>query len=224
MNKKLRVTLITVLSFLLLSSNVAYGLTTNQLNNCINQCQYQKDVAHNIAESARQLGCAEDNPIIVEASRLWFSYHEDEIKYLEELEANSELDQFIADNQSNIKAIAGTMYAEARGLDARECSMIAWCILNRYDTQRFGSSLHSVIWAKSQFAHSTRTVSDSGIDLVWLATDVLSRWYREKQGETEVGRTLPQGYCFYYGNGHHNLFRMKNSGFGSYNFGLSNPY
>lgn len=222
--------LIALLSIVLVlsSSITSFGLTTSELNSEIDNCLNNKNSVHQIATIARQLGCQESNPIIVEASRLWWEYDALELGYRSDLEKesqyDSELNKFLSDNYSNAVAMAGTMYAESRGLDARECSMISWCILNRYDTQRYGKTLSSVIWAKSQFAHSTRTVSDSGIDLVWLAQDVLTRWYKEQQGETNVGRTLPQGYCFYYGNGHHNLFRMKNSGWGSYNFGLWNPY
>lgn len=180
--------------------------------------------ANQIANAARSIGLPENNPIIVEASRIWW---EEQNRVIEEAKVQaeqSEIQKFLSDHSADAKAMAGTMYAEARGLDKREMSMVCWTILNRWESGRFGSTLTSVIWAKSQFAHSTRTVSDNGTDLVWLANDVLARWYREQHGETNVGRTLPKGYYFYYGDGHHNYFRMSNSGKGSYNFGLPNPY
>lgn len=175
--------------------------------------------ANQIANMARSMGLPEDNAIITEASRIWWA--EEEAKAAAE---EAELMAFLNEHYADAVAMAGTMYAEARGLDKREQSMVCWCILNRLDSGRFGSTLNQVIWAKSQFAHSTRTVSDSGTDLVWLAQDVLTRYWKEKHGETNVGRTLPQGYCYYYGNSRHNLFRMQNSGKGSYQFGLPNPY
>lgn len=175
--------------------------------------------ANGIANVARSMGLPESNPIIAEASRIWW---EEETAKAERAEA--ERMAFLNEHYSDAVAMAGVMYAEARGLDKREQSMICWCILNRLDSAKFGSNLNAVIWSKSQFAHSTRTVSDNGTDLVALAQDVLSRWYREKNGETNVGRTLPPGYYFYYGNGHHNFFRATNSGRGSYDFGLVNPY
>ena len=181
--------------------------------------------ANQIATIARSMGLQNDHPIISEASKIWWQEEtERQNAAAEQAEFEASLQGFLSDHYADAVAIAGTMYAEARGLDKREMSMVAWCILNRYDTQRFGSTMGQVIWAKSQFAHSTRKVSDDGTDLVWLAQDVLTRWYREKHGEETVGRTLPQGYCFYYGNGRHNLFRMKNSGVGAYNFGLEDPY
>lgn len=181
--------------------------------------------SHTIATMARSMGLADDNPIIAEASRIWW---EEQTRVnneaMEKAEFEASLQGFLNDHYAEAVAMAGVMYAEARGLDKREMSMVAWCILNRYDTQRFGSTMSQVIWAKSQFAHSNRTVSDDGTDLIWLAQDVLSRWYRERHGEENVGRTLPKGFCYYYGNGKHNLFRTKNGGAGSYDFGLGNPY
>ena len=203
---------VTVAAFALVSSTVAVfsadGWTENQTK------------ANGIANVARSMGLAEDNPIIVEASRIWW---EEETAKAERAEA--ERLAFLNDHYSDAVAMAGVMYAEARGLDKREQSMICWCILNRLDSGRFGANLNAVIWSKSQFAHSTRTVSDRGTDLVALAQDVLSRWYREKQGETNVGRTLPPGCCFYYGDGKHNYFRTSDRGKGSLWFeGYGNPY
>lgn len=181
--------------------------------------------ANQIANIARAMGLPETHAIISEASKIWWQEEtERQNAAAEQAEFEASLQGFLTDHYAEAVAIAGVMYAEARGLDKREMSMVAWCILNRWDTQRFGSTLSSVIWARNQFAHSTRTVSDDGTDLVWLAQDVLTRWYREKHGEEIVGRTLPQGYCYYYGNGRHNLFRTRNSGAGAYNFGLWNPY
>lgn len=181
--------------------------------------------ANQIAGIARMMNLGEDNPIIKEASRIWWEeQNRITAEMAEQKEFEESLQGFLNEHYADAVAMAGVMYAEARGLDTREQSMVAWCILNRWDTQRYGSTLHDVIWARAQFAHSRKTVSDNGTDLLWLAQDVLTRWYREKHGEQNVGRTLPEGYCFYYGNGKHNLFRTKNSGAGAYDFGLENPY
>lgn len=181
--------------------------------------------ANQIANIARAMGLPETHAIISESSKIWWQEEtEKQNAAAERAEFEASLQGFLDDHYAEAVAMAGVMYAEARGLDRREMSMVAWCILNRYDTQRFGSTMSQVIWARNQFAHSTRKVSDDGTDLIWLAQDVLTRWYREKHGEENVGRTLPQGYCFYYGNGRHNLFRTKNSGAGAYNFGLWDPY
>lgn len=178
-----------------------------------------------IANMARSIGLSEDNPIIKESSRIWWEEQDRVIsEAAEQASKEAELQAFLNEHYSDAVAMAGTMYAEARGLDKREMSMICWTILNRWDSGRFGSTLHSVIWAKSQFAHSNRKVADNGADLVWLAQDVLTRYWKEKNGGQNVGRTLPKGYLFYYGDGRHNYFRVTNSGRGAYNFGLWNPY
>ena len=183
--------------------------------------------ANQIANLARAMGLPEDNPIIAEASRIWW---EEAVRLNREAEERQEreaaCEAFLQEHEADAAAMAHVMYCEARGLDAREMSMVSWCILNRLDSGRFGSTITGIITARGQFAYSARskTVSDNGTDLVWLAKDVLSRWYREKQGEAEVGRTLPQGFCFYYGNGRHNYFRLTNNGSGEYIFGLPNPY
>lgn len=178
-----------------------------------------------IANMARSIGLSEDNPIIKESSRIWWEEQDRVIsEAAERASKEAELQAFLNEHYSDAVAMAGTMYAEARGLDKREMSMVCWTILNRWDSGRFGSTLHSVIWAKSQFAHSNRRVADNGADLVWLAQDVLTRYWKEKNGEQNVGRTLPKGYLFYYGDGRHNYFRVTNSGRGAYNFGLWNPY
>lgn len=181
--------------------------------------------ANQIATIARTMNLAEDNPIIKETSRIWWEEQTRvDNEKAEQAEFEASLQGFLNEHYSDAVAMAGIMYAEARGLDEREQSMVCWCILNRWDAGKYGNTLNDVIWSRSQFAHSKKTVSDSGTNLVWIAQDVLQRWYKEKHGYKDVGRTLPQGYCFYYGNGRHNFFRMKNSGAGAYEFGLSNPY
>ena len=176
--------------------------------------------ASQIANIARSMGLAESNPIITEASRLWW----EEQAAIEEAKRVEEA-QFLSDYHNEAVMIAKVMYCEARGINSKkELSMIAWTILNRYDAG-FASSISRVITAPNQFAYraSARTVSDHGIDLVALAEDVLLRWHRENLGETDVGRTLPKGYCYYKGNGKHNRFQQTNNGVGYTDFGV-NPY
>lgn len=213
MKKKWLAILITALMVLVAVSPVYAGWSRLQ------------DQMHSIAQTAREAGLQEESPIIAEASRIWWEENVRMTREAEErAEAEAELQGFLQEHYADAVAMAGVMYAEARGLSMREMSMVSWCILNRWDTQRFGSTLSSVIWSRSQFAHSKRTVSDNGTDLIWLAQDVLARWWKEQHGEIDVGRTLPAGYVYYAGDGHHNYFREYYRGRGSYNFGLWDPY
>lgn len=219
MKKRLPFLLALIMIFSTVTCYAVDGWTDNQ------------NKAHEIANIARSMNLSDDNPIITEASHIWFEEQAAvEARKAEEAKQKTldeEALEYANSMPNEATAMAHVMYSEARGLDAREMSMIAWTILNRYDAGgRFGKSIMGVICYPNQFAYNKRSplVSDRGIDLVWLAKDVLARWYKEKHGLSNVGRTLPAGYYFYYGNGKHNLFRQTNSGMGSYNFGLLNPY
>lgn len=106
--------------------------------------------------------------------------------------------------QSDIADLANVMHSEANGLDTREVSMVAWCVLNRVDANQ--GSIHSICWS-NQFTRRGNTTA-----YAWLAEDVLIRWYMEKAGVTNVGRTLPSNYYWFTGNGQHNFFRCDFNG------------
>lgn len=48
---------------------------------------------------------------------------------------------------------------------------------------------------------------DAGVEA--LVLDVLGRWEEEKQGQENVGRTLPAEYLFFWGDGWHNHFTTE---------------
>lgn len=119
--------------------------------------------------------------------------------------------------ENDVTMIAQVMYLEARGIKSKtEIACIGWVILNRYNAG-YANSISGVITAPNQFAWyaGAPTVSDYGYDLKALARDVLERWNREKNGETNVGRVLPSDYLWYAGRNGHNWFRNSYSG-GSY--------
>ena len=133
--------------------------------------------------------------------------------------------------------LAKIMYNEARGIKSRtEIACIAWTILNRFDAG-YGKSIKAVATAKNQFAYTSgaKTVSDYGYDLIALAKDVGDRYSKEKAGYTGVGRVLPKGYYWYYGDGSHNYFFNNYQKFmacvkarkyvgGGWNYSLASPY
>ena len=121
--------------------------------------------------------------------------------------------------------MARVMFLEARGVKSKtEIACIGWTILNRVDAG-YGS-ISAVITAPNQFAYSASasTTSDYGYDLVALATDVLDRWSREKAGQSNVGRVLPNGYLWYAGDGRHNYFRNQYKGGTRWTYSLPSPY
>lgn len=127
--------------------------------------------------------------------------------------------------------LAKLLYQEARGVSGIFCDVshearqaaVLWCVLNRLDNGSYGDSIVDVVTAHNQFAYDPQTPVDK--ELLWLANDVLTRWSMEKNGETDVGRTLPANYFFFLGDGEENHFR---NGFKDYDntwdWSLPDPY
>ena len=138
---------------------------------------------------------------------------------------------------SDATICAKIMYNEGRGLKSKtELACIVWTILNRVDAG-YGSTIQKVALAKHQFAYTAgaKTTSDYGYDLIALAKDVMDRWSKEKAGFSNVGRVLPRGYTWYYGDGKHNYFFNNYAKFtacvkarryvgGGWNYSLKSPY
>ena len=119
------------------------------------------------------------------------------------------------------------LHGEAGGIPSlTEQSGVLWIVCNRVDSESsfFPDDIESVIEQEGQFdgyiPGETYTEADYE-----LAVDVFERWYREKNGETEVGRTLPKEYLFFLGDGEHNHFTTTQNGL-PYKFGsqLISPY
>lgn len=91
----------------------------------------------------------------------------------------------------------------------RKKAACVWCALNRVD-QGYGS-ITTVITAPYQFIGYD---ADNPIDdeIKALCEDVLTRWYAEKDGETNTGRVLPSDYLWFSGDGKHNYFRNAYKG------------
>lgn len=118
--------------------------------------------------------------------------------------------------------IAKVLFRECRGVPSvTEQACVAWTVLNRVDY--YDSTIYAVVRAPGQFAFKEDTTVDSV--LLELAYDVLNRWNCKKNGDTYVGRVLPEEYIYFEGRGGHNYFRDRFDG--SYNiwgFSLESPY
>ena len=125
-------------------------------------------------------------------------------------------------NPSDVELIAKTVYGEARGCSTVEQSAVIWCILNRVDAG-YGSIEH-VITKPYQFIGYKESNPVKG-EFVELAIDVLIRWQAEKQCIGEVGRTLPDNYLWFHGDGERNYFRDKyNGNYNTWDWNCINPY
>lgn len=98
------------------------------------------------------------------------------------------------------------LYGEARGIDSEaEKAAIAWCVLNRVDDNRFPDTVSAVVTQRSQFSgYSPDHPVQSNLYL--LSLDVLTRWRQGKAGGMTTGRVLPEGYCYFMGDGVRNYF------------------
>lgn len=123
-----------------------------------------------------------------------------------------------------VEMLAKTIWAEARGVPstARQAA-VAWCALNRLDAGTFGDTLAEVLSKPYQFDYDPASpVTD---EFLTLADDVLCRWYLEKTGAQDVGRTLPEDYLFFEGDGLENHFRKEYEKTGdTWDWSLPDPY
>lgn len=127
--------------------------------------------------------------------------------------------------EADAQYIAKTIWGEARGCSKMEQAAVAWCILNRVDNDNpyFPDTISGVVRQPSQFSGYSRhnPVED---ELLELAEDVLERWEREKNGETDVGRVLPGQYLYFGGNGRTNRFRTQSGLNDIWDWSCENPY
>lgn len=137
--------------------------------------------------------------------------------------------------RTDIEAMARTLYGEARygAVPEVERSMVVWTILNRLDAGRFGDSIYGICVAEYQFVGYSpeNPVTEEDMELV---LDVIDRWQRERNGAEDVGRTLPNEYCYFVAdsdpeeNEWHNAFYAYDEDYNEvwYNYRepISNPY
>lgn len=118
--------------------------------------------------------------------------------------------------------MAQTVYGEAKDCDDYQKSMVCWCILNRYDCGLFtGDTIEEIITAENQF-HGYKSSHPIRDDCYNIAVDVLKRWAIEKHDGYVYGRTLPEQYVYFYGDGVINHFRDRNGN--HYDCSMPNPY
>lgn len=125
--------------------------------------------------------------------------------------------------------LAKLVWGEARGVDgekwgvsgkARQAAVI-WCVLNRVDA--WGGIIAEAVTAPSQFAYDPEAPVE--MELLNLAYDVLCRWEAEKEGQTDVGRTLPKEYMYFGAEYGENYFRLEYETLGeNWDWSLEDPY
>lgn len=99
---------------------------------------------------------------------------------------------------------------------------VAWIALNRFDSGD-GATLEATIKRPGQFAWKPGI--EAPADLKALATDIADRYTAEWNGQTDVGRTIPADYFYFYGDGRENYFRKQYEDTGEiWDWSLPDPY
>lgn len=126
--------------------------------------------------------------------------------------------------ERDVEMLAKTIWAEARGVPSdAEKAAVAWCALNRLDAGTYGETLAEVLTTPWQFAYYES--SPVTPELEALARDVLERWQAEQRSAEGVGRTLPEDYFFFEGDGLRNHFRKTYEKTGAtWDWSLPDPY
>ena len=121
--------------------------------------------------------------------------------------------------------IAKTLHGECKDCTKTEQAAVAWCILNRVDSELpyMPDDIVSVVTQPKQFAgyDEENPVLES---LREISEDVMLRWKREKNGETDVGRVLPREYMYFWGDKIHNYFRKECEATEYWDWSLPSPY
>ena len=126
--------------------------------------------------------------------------------------------------EEDVEMLAKLVWGEARGVDSIEQkAAVIWCVLNRVDSPKYPNTIAEVVMQKHQFTGYDDSHPVTA-ELSGIAEDVLIRWYQEKAGADNVGRTLPSEYLFFVGDGVHNYFSEEWKSKVYYDWSLPSPY
>lgn len=149
-------------------------------------------------------------------------YFSDSIKVTVPVEVKEKIIEQLNSMTYEIQLLSTIAWNEAGAIPSiTHQSAVIWCILNRVDNEKFGTSIIEVATSPNQFAYYGYI---DGEKLQWLATDVLTRWLLEREGYVEVGRTLPQEYLYFIGDGARNHFRTTYNSKATWNWSCESPY
>ena len=134
------------------------------------------------------------------------------------------ISEVVTIDESDVELISKTMYGECRRdtIPTAEKAAVAWCILNRVDSEDFPNTVAGVL-EKNQF-HGYKDKYPVNDELKAIALDVMIRWKLEKLGVEDVGRTLPSGYCFFTAYKKANRFRPNYEMKNFWDWSLPDPY
>lgn len=101
---------------------------------------------------------------------------------------------------ADVALISRTIWGEVRGCCVEEQRAQAWCILNRVDDPRWGSTVEAVVTQPYQFQGYSPSNPEEPFHE--MAREILIMWHN---GEREI----PADMCFCAGDGTHQTFRNE---------------
>lgn len=138
-------------------------------------------------------------------------------------EQKAQTNQAYTVTREEIETLAKIVYQEARGIrENSHKAAVVWCILNRVDDGYWGDTIVEVATYPNAFAWVPDTPVEG--ELVDLVVDVITRWNYEKEGLSNVGRTLPKDYLYFTGDGSYNHFTREWGSTDYWDWSLPNPY
>lgn len=127
--------------------------------------------------------------------------------------------------ENDVIMVAKLLTKEAGGVRSiTQKAAVAWVVLNRVMSNKYPNTIAEVITQPYQF-EGWHPETEPYDDCIKLARDVLERWNREMNGETNVGRIIPEEYLYFTGDGVNNYFTTVQYGT-PYSFGSQfvSPY
>ena len=128
--------------------------------------------------------------------------------------------------EDDVIMIAKLLTNEAGGVRSlTQKSAVAWVVLNRVASSKYPNTIVGVITQPYQF-EGWHPETEPYDECIKLARDVLELWNMEMNGSKEgVGRTIPEEYLYFTGDGVNNYFTTTQYG-DPYVFGsrLISPY
>lgn len=126
----------------------------------------------------------------------------------------------------DVELIASIVYGEVSDVGTTtEKAAIVWTILNRVDA--WDQTIKEVTMMPNQFWRGgMENTNELSVEARRVTVDVLQRWVREHNGETDVGRVLPPEYLYFRAgpNGTRIVFTLDCPGYVFYEFDMGNPY
>ena len=131
-------------------------------------------------------------------------------------------------SQKDINILGNIIYNESRGESKLVWSCIAWTVMNHCDRDNesveYEANFPNRFCYKPEMNLKSEKANKLYDECKAIAKDVMIRHILEQEGLEEVGRTLPNNYYSYWGDGKETHFRKQIKMYDYWDFSLGNPY